>query len=86
MTPVEETLRALARASGRALGELGVRPGDEKWIREHAETIAGLVGRPAPRGLRGLFRRLKGRARNRGPRQTRDPDAPSGSPSGRGAS
>jgi hypothetical protein len=59
MTPVEEVLRELARESGRVLGELGVRPGDQKWIREHAETIASLAGRgPSFRG-RDLLRRLR---------------------------
>lgn len=58
MTPIEEALRTLARESGRALGELGVRPDDQKWIREHAETIASLAG--GGRSLRGraLLRRL----------------------------
>jgi len=58
MTPLEEILRTLARESGRALGELGVRPDDQKWIREHAETIASLAGGRRSRRGRGLLRRL----------------------------
>ena len=58
MTPVEEVLRALARESGRALGELGVRPDDHEWIREHAETIASLAGRGRSLRGRGLLRRV----------------------------
>ena len=40
----DDVLVRLARESGRLLGELGVHPQDGKWIREHAETIAGLAG------------------------------------------
>jgi hypothetical protein len=40
-----EDLVRLARESGRDLGELGVRPDDARWIREHAETVASLAGR-----------------------------------------
>jgi hypothetical protein len=40
-----EDLVRLARESGRHLGELGVRPEDARWIREHAETVASLAGR-----------------------------------------
>lgn len=39
-----EDLVRLARESGRHLGELGVRPDDARWIREHAETVASLAG------------------------------------------
>ena len=42
----DDVLVRLARESGRLLGELGVCPQDEKWIRAHAETIAGLAGEP----------------------------------------
>ena len=42
------------------LGELGVRPEDDRWIRLHAETIASL-GRPS-RLRRGWFYRLARRA------------------------
>jgi len=79
---LEEDLRALARESGRTLGELGVRPGDEAWIREHAETIASLAGKPTTKGLRGLLLRLGRRAGNRDPKQS-GPGAREGSPSGR---
>lgn len=44
MSPLEETLRQLSREDGRALAEVGVRAGDEKWIAEHARTIASLAG------------------------------------------
>lgn len=63
MTPVEEGLVLLARESGRLLGELGLRPLDEKWIGQHAETLASLASpgsRPRPR--RGLLYRLARRA------------------------
>jgi hypothetical protein len=50
-----EGLRDLARESGRILAELGVRASDEKWIREHARTIAGLELAPSRRGLAGLW-------------------------------
>jgi hypothetical protein len=53
-----ETLERLARESGRRLGELGVRSGDEAWIRRHAETIASLTeGAPPKRRGAGLLRR-----------------------------
>ncbi len=61
MGPLEESLRRLARESGRALGELGVRPEDETWIREHAVTIASLAER-RPSRLAGFFYRLARRA------------------------
>lgn len=58
---LEESLRSLAREGGRALADLGVRPEDEKWIREHADTIASLAGRRRWR-LAGFFYRLARRA------------------------
>ena len=58
---LEESLRSLAREGGRALADLGVRPEDEKWIREHADTIASLAGRRRRR-LAGFFYRLARRA------------------------
>ena len=58
---LEEALRDLAREGGRALAELGVRPEDERWIREHADTIASLAGRRRRR-LAGFFYRLARRA------------------------
>ncbi len=60
--PLEESLRSLARESGRALGELGVRPEDESWIREHADTIASLASRRPRRWFAGFFYRLARRA------------------------
>jgi hypothetical protein len=45
VTADPEVLLRLARESGELLGELGVRPEDSRWIREHAETIASLAGR-----------------------------------------
>lgn len=63
MTGPEDDFGRLARESGRLLGELGVRPADEKWIRAHAETIAGLAGRrPPKRRLYELFARWARRA------------------------
>jgi hypothetical protein len=62
---VDEVLRELARESGRTLAELGVRRGDEKWIRAHARAIAslrGMEGRSAFRTLVGsLLQRLRRR-------------------------
>jgi hypothetical protein len=66
MTALEEALRQLSRESGRVLAELGVRPGDERWIDEHAGTIASLAGGKPPRwrgrSLGSLFYRLARRA------------------------
>ena len=62
MTPLEEALSRLARESGRLLGELGVRPSDEEWIREHARTVASLGGGGVPRRRRGFLYRLARRA------------------------
>ena len=53
-----EDLRRLARESGRLLGELGVRPEDSRWIREHAETIVSLTRRTRGPGLLTYLRRL----------------------------
>lgn len=68
MSPLEEVLRQLSREDGRALGEIGLRPGDAKWIAEHAETIASLAGGKRGRsgtrsGLFALFYRLARLAR-----------------------
>ena len=59
----EEALQRLAAETGRLLGELGVRPEDDRWIRLHAETIASLLraGRPAGRGW--LYRLARRAAR-----------------------
>jgi len=58
-----DVLERLARESGRRLGELGVRPDDERWLKRHAETIASLTEgvrsrRNAAGLLLGLARRL----------------------------
>ena len=53
-----ESLRRLARETGRLLGELGVRPDDSRWIREHAETIASLTRPARGPGLLSYMRRL----------------------------
>lgn len=55
MSALEEVLRQLARESGATLAELGVRPGDERWIAEHAQTIASLAGGKRPRRGKGSF-------------------------------
>ena len=58
-----EVLERLARESGRRLGELGVRPEDERWIREHAGTIVSLTQGGRSRGrFAGLLRRWARRA------------------------
>jgi hypothetical protein len=44
MSALEEVLRQAARESGRMLADLGVRPGDEEWMAEHAAVIASLAG------------------------------------------
>ena len=58
---VGEALRELARESGRTLAELGVRRGDQKWIREHARTIASLKGVEGRSPFRSLLRRFRRR-------------------------
>ena len=65
MSALGEVLRELARESGRTLAELGVRPGDERWIAEHAETIASLAGGKRPRRGKGswLYRLARRAAR-----------------------
>jgi hypothetical protein len=57
-----DALLELARESGRLLGELGVRAGDEKWIREHARTIESLTRRTRGSGFLDYLRRLALRA------------------------
>jgi hypothetical protein len=52
----EEVLARLARESGHLLGELGVRPEDERWIRLHAQAMASL-GTRARRKLPRIFYR-----------------------------
>jgi hypothetical protein len=53
-----ELLHRLARESGRFLGELGVRPEDSGWIRQHAETIESLTRRERRPGVFAKLRRL----------------------------
>jgi hypothetical protein len=67
MSPLEEVLQQLSREDGRALGEIGLSPGDAKWIAEHAETIASVAGGKGRRsrkrsGLFSLVYRLARRA------------------------
>jgi hypothetical protein len=62
MSADPEALRRLARESGRHLGELGVRPEDFRWIREHAETIESLTRRARSPGFLVYLRRLALRA------------------------
>ena len=61
--PSEEPLVRLAGDTGRRLGELGVRPEDDRWIAAHAETIASLyrAGRPIRGGW--LYRLARRAAR-----------------------
>jgi hypothetical protein len=47
--PHGEVLSRLAAETGARLGELGVRPGDERWIRLHAETLESLFEPWRPR-------------------------------------
>ena len=61
MNAETETLARLARESGKILGELGVLPGDDRWIREHAATIASLTRRTrrtVPTRIAAYLRRL----------------------------
>ncbi len=61
MKPDPEVLKRVARESGKTLGELGVRAEDTRWIRAHAETIAGLARRAWPNPF-GYLSRLARRA------------------------
>lgn len=56
---IEEVLRDLARVSGEALAELGVRASDERWIREQARTIASLAGEERRMRLLAFWRRYR---------------------------
>ena len=60
---IEEVLRDLARESGEALAELGVRASDERWIREHARTIASLAGEERRIRLLAFWRRYRSERR-----------------------
>ena len=52
--PDDDPFVALARETGRTLGELGVRPEDSGWIAVHAGTIASLTVREHRRPRRGI--------------------------------
>jgi hypothetical protein len=56
-----DPLVRLARETGAALAELGVRSDDRAWIDAHAETIASLT--VPRRGGPGLLQRIYRRAR-----------------------
>ena len=43
MIDARDSLRRLAQERGRLLGELGVRPEDERWQRLEADAIASLI-------------------------------------------
>jgi len=62
VTADPEVLRRLARESGNLLAELGVQPGDSRWIRAHSETIASLGGRGRRPGFLDYLSRLARRA------------------------
>lgn len=53
-----DPIARLASESGRLLGELGVRPDDQKWIELQAGTIASLLSRQRRRRLPRIFYRL----------------------------
>lgn len=43
MSGEPDPLRRLAQERGRILGELGVRPDDERWARVEADALASLL-------------------------------------------
>jgi hypothetical protein len=45
-----EVLSRLSRETGERLAEVGVRPGDRAWIREHAATLQSLFHAGQPEG------------------------------------
>lgn len=59
----QEALLRLARETGTWLGELGVRPEDDRWIRSHAETLESLVRPDRSRGRGWLYRLARRAAR-----------------------
>ncbi|MEO8189384.1 MAG: hypothetical protein ABI682_03500 [Acidobacteriota bacterium] len=59
----DESLLRLARETGRFLGELGVRPEDDRWILAHASTLASLFRKERPRRVRWLYRLARRAAR-----------------------
>jgi hypothetical protein len=63
-----QVLSRLAAETGAALGDLGVRPEDERWLRLHAETLESLFRVDARRSrgagwLRWLYRLARRAAR-----------------------
>jgi hypothetical protein len=58
--PHAEVLSRLAAETGAALGDLGVRPEDERWIGLHTETLESLfrVDARRPRAAGKWLRRL----------------------------
>jgi hypothetical protein len=56
-----DPLRRLAQERGRLLGELGVKPEDERWTRAEAESLASLVTPAFPVRLPAALERLKRR-------------------------
>ncbi len=59
----QEALLRLARETGAWLGELGVRPDDDGWIRFQAETLESLVRPDRFRGRGWLYRLARRAAR-----------------------
>lgn len=62
MTALEEALQQVGDESARLLAELGVRPGDEEWIRAHARTVASLAGEKRRNRFALFLQRLARRA------------------------
>lgn len=58
----DAALLRLAGETGAWLGELGVRPDDNRWIATHAETVASLF-RAERRRIRWLYRLARRAAR-----------------------
>ncbi len=46
----QEALLQLARETGAWLGQLGVRPDDDRWIATHSETLESLFRADRARG------------------------------------
>jgi hypothetical protein len=53
-----DPLRRLAQERGRILGELGVRPEDERWTRREGEALASLLSPALPVRLPAPVRQL----------------------------
>ncbi len=60
---VDEPLLRLARESGRLLGELGVRPEDDRWILAHAATLTSLFRAERARRAGWVYRLARRAAR-----------------------